>query len=415
MDNEVLENVEEAVVDEGLELAAEDSIGEDSTEITEVEPEVEGENLTEKVETPAVMGKTIRDAVRKLSEEHPEQAKLLKQLADEHFNTENTYKKLFATPEEATTAKELIEAVGGVDGVRTLQERIEAYDTQDNMLNTGDPKLLDEIFTQFPDGAAKLAPVYLDKLASSNPQVFNETMAPYVLGLLSQNGVINHVKNMLNEADASRLPNMVTQLATWLDNQIKGVNSLKTASQGGNGKADPLQAERAAIQEERQQIFIGKVESVAMAKIMPVVNSIVSQQTKNFKLSESQVEHYKDTLDKKVWTNLNANPVYNKQLKIRLANKNVTPESIAEYQAAEYNRVFKELAFDTAKSIFGSPKGSPTVTKKTEAIPQVAGKPVILAKAPQDSEIDWTKPNAELMYIKNQGYLKSTGKFVSWK
>jgi hypothetical protein len=401
-------NAEDSIVDEGIEEVVEEGV----EEAEELEG---GENLTEKTDASTLSGKNIRDIVRKLSEEHPEQAKLLKQLADEHFKTESTYKKLFATPEEATTAKELIDAVGGVDGVRGLQERVGAYDANDELLNVGDPKILDDLFKQFPDGIAKLAPSYLDKLASSNPQIFNETMAPYVLGLLNQNGVINHVKSMLNETDASRLPSMVNQLATWLDNQIKGVNSLKTTPQGGNGKPDPLQAERAAIQEERQQIFIGKVESAAMAKIMPVVNSIVSQQTKNFKLSDAQVEHYKTTLDSKVWNNLNANPNYNKQLKIRLANKNVTPESLAEYQAQEYNRVYKEIAFDTAKSIFGSPKNQPTVKKETKVeAPAVAGKPVMLVRAPHDKLIDWSKPGAEIDFINNIATLKD-GRRVQWR
>jgi hypothetical protein len=413
MSDEIMDSVvdetplsaEDSIVDEGIEEVVEEGV-------EELE-ELEGEEKTT-TETSEVNGKTIRDTVRKLSEEHPEQAKLLKQLADEHFKTESTYKKLFATPEEATTAKELIDAVGGVDGVRGLQERVGAYDANDELLNVGDPKILDDLFKQFPDGIAKLAPSYLDKLATSNPQVFNETMAPYVLGLLSQNGVINHVKSMLNETDASRLPSMVNQLATWLDNQIKGVNSLKTTPQGGNGKADPLEAERAAIREERHQIFLNKAQDAGMAKIAPVFNSIIAQQTKNFKLSESQVEHYKTTLDAKVWKNLNANPNYDKQLKIRLSNKNVTPESIAEYQAQEFNRVAKELAFDTAKNIFGSPKNVTSTKKAVATSPVTAGKTIMLAKEPSDKLIDWSKPSAEIDFINNTATLKD-GRKVQWR
>jgi hypothetical protein len=103
-----------------------------------------------------------------------------------------------------------------------------------------------------------------------------------------------------------------------------------------------------------------------------------------------------------------------------LGTKNVTPESIADYQAAEYNKLFKELAASVASSIFGSPKGGASTAVKKEAtktgeVPASPGKPIMLTKAPQDSQLDWNKPNAEVLYIENKGYLKSSGKFVTWR
>jgi hypothetical protein len=389
--------------------------------VDESEAEASADESGDKSATPVpTTGKAIRDAVRALSEEHPEQAKLLKELADEHFKMESTYKKMFPTPEAASEAKELIEAVGGVDGVRGLQERIEAYDAQDNMLNIGDPKVLDEIFTQFPQGAAALAPAYLEKLAATDGQAFTNAVAPYVINMLHTAGVFNHLAGLLEEKDPERLTQGIQKLAEYFNGQINGVKSLraKAAANQGNAGNSAIEKERAALTAEKNQIFIDRVQSAAVAKITPTANATIAQQTKNFKLSETQVAHYKETLDKKIFDALNANKTYQNQLKIRISAKGVTPESLADYQAGEYNRVMKEIAFDVAKGIFGSPKGAAGQVKKPGAKPvieaQVQGKPILVSAQPADNNIDWNRPDAENNFIHNVAYLKN-GRFVTWR
>src|SRR5581483_10346107 len=151
---------------------------------------------------PVITGKSVRDAVRSLSEAHPEHAKLLKTLADTHFTVATAYKASFATPRDAQAAKSLIDGLGGVDGATELQQRIAGYDAQESGLESGDPAVLDSFFKDYPDGAAALAPHYLERLASTNPQAFQATVAPYALGLLQQAGVDQHLAALLNETDA---------------------------------------------------------------------------------------------------------------------------------------------------------------------------------------------------------------------
>ena len=404
--DDAVEEVEEGV-EEGVEEA--EGVEEDAEE---------GEQGEQGGGKRPFSARSIREAVRALAETNPEQAKILKQLAEDHFRTENTYKKMFPTIEAVTEAKEIIDAVGGLDGVRGLQERVEAYSQQDSKLNSGDPAILDEIFSQFPDGAASLAPHYLEKLAAASPTAFTEAVAPYVLGLMSNAGVINHVSAMMQESDTKRLQAMVNSLGQWLDGEMKKVGQLanKPKSNVSSQQQSALERERAELQAEKNQIFISKIESAAVSKITPVINSIIQQQTKNFKLSPTQVSHYKEVLDRKVLESLNANTTYQKQLQVRITNK-TAPEALADYMAAEYNRVAKSLALETASSIFSSGKtAKPTLVKKpvgneSEAAPSRA---VLVSRQPSDTEIDWSKPNSEYLFIQNKAYLKS-GRLVTWR
>ena len=111
----------------------------------------------------------VRGAVKAAAEALPEQAATIKRLGDAYFRSE-AYAKVFPKVEEAAAAKQLIDGVGGLDGITQIQQRMQSYDAQEAGLEAGDPSVLDSFFNDFPEGAATLAPHYLDRLERSNPE-----------------------------------------------------------------------------------------------------------------------------------------------------------------------------------------------------------------------------------------------------
>src|ERR1700680_2367567 len=137
-----------------------------------------------------VSGKAIRDAIRRLSQQSPDDAKLLRQLADTHFRESTGWKTAFDTPQKAAEAKSIIESAGGLEGIAQAQTRLQAYDVQETGLESGDPAVLDSFFEDYPAGAAALAPHYLQKLEAVNPQALQAAVGPYAVGMLQQAGIV---------------------------------------------------------------------------------------------------------------------------------------------------------------------------------------------------------------------------------
>ena len=76
---------------------------------------------------------SLRNTLKALSESAPEHAAALKALGASHFRSE-AYRKEFATPAEAASAKALITDLGGVEGLANIQQSQAHYQAQDELL-----------------------------------------------------------------------------------------------------------------------------------------------------------------------------------------------------------------------------------------------------------------------------------------
>ena len=373
-------------------------------------------------QTPAdASGKAIRDAIRRLSQQSPEDAKLLKQLADTHFREATGWKGAFDTPQRAAEAKSIIESAGGIEGIAQAQTRLQAYDQMDTGLESGDPAVLDGMFKDFPQGAAALAPHYLAKLEAMNPQALHAAVGPYAVSMLQQAGIVSHVDAMIAETDPARQQSMAKQLSEWLKGQVQNAQQLKqNGQQHQNPEADKLKTEREALNQEREQIFRTGVSERVNSTVAPQMASVVDQYAKQYKLNDTQKAHYQKSLEQAVIQEMNADQTYKKQAELRNANKARTPDGVASFIAGEFTRRAKDKAFEVAKAIYGAPRGTPGPAPGTgqprAGQPQTApgGGPLRVSARPTDSQLDLNRPGADLLLIQGRGYLKD-GRLVSWR
>lgn len=355
----------------------------------------------------------VREAVRLASEAIPEQAAALKTLAASHFRAE-AYAKVFPKVEEAQAAKQLIDGVGGLDGITTIQSRIQQYDTQDAGLKSGDPAVLDAAFKDFPEGMATLAPHYLDKLAKSSPEAFEATIAPHAMGMLDRAGIPSYIAAMMAETDPVRLKNMVGQLDQWIKKNADTVKTMRQAPQA-NAQDDKLK-ERMSAQEQREEQFFSKqVDSAVNSASATDLSKVVDQYAKTYKLNDVQKARFGTSLATRVVQEMLADDTFKKQDGIRRTSKDV--DKVASFRAAEFARRLADAAFKEAQELYGAtqrPAAGTGEVKPGGAKTAPGGGPLLVSRAMETSDLDMSKDPNGYLFIANKGYRKD-GTFVQWK
>ena len=312
-------------------------------------------------ETPTdVTGKAVRDAIRRLSAQSPEDAKLLKQLADTHFREATGWKGAYQTPQEAMQAKSLIEAAGGPEAIAAAQTRLQAYDQQETGLESGDPAVLDSFFEDYPQGAAALAPHYLAKLESLNPQALAAAVGPYAVDLLTQAGVGGHLEALLKETDPAHIKAGIQTLNDWFKGQRATAQQVKLNGQPQkNPQADRLKQRETELNQKEEKIFRDSVSERVNSTVKEPITALVEQYGKQYKLNDTQKAHYRKSLEQAVIEEMNNDENYKRQAELRNASKSRTTEGIASFVSGEVSRRAKDKAFEIAKAIYGAPRGTP--------------------------------------------------------
>lgn len=360
----------------------------------------------------------IRSSIKAASEALPEQTAAFKELGNAYFR-DQAYRQHFSTPQEAASAKALIEGIGGVEGASALQERIQAYDAQETGLESGDPAVLDSFFKDYPKQAAELAPAYLERVAQSNPNALAEAIGPYAVDMIINAGFTDALQQAYESQDPKPL---IQRMYNWLTTQAQSRETLRqTGTARNNGGVDRLQKERESLQQEREQIFQTSVTERVNSLAEPSIASEVDRYAKQYRLNDTQKTHYRKTLEQAVINEMNADQTYLKQVGLRYASKSRTRETVASYISGEFNRRVKDKAFEVVKGIYGAPRGEGAAQAQAAGPvkagqPQTApgGGPLKVSYVPTNDQLDTTRPDFAMMRIKGQGYLKGSNRFVTW-
>jgi hypothetical protein len=391
--------------------------GEGSGEHTEGEHSQQGSERTDGRKGPA----SLRNTLKTLSESAPEHAAALKALGASHFRAE-AYRKEFATPAEAASAKALITDLGGVEGLANIQQSQSHYQAQDERLKNGDPAVLDTIFQEFGEGAAQLAAPFLEKLATANPTALQAAVVPYAISMLENAGFSNTIKAIYNESDPAKVKQMVAGMYNWFQQQAQSAGQLN-AKPTKNPAEDRLKQQQTELQTERETLFTQGVSGRINTSLRPQLDKTVDQLAKKNKWNDEQKAEFTRRLSNDIDRQMKADKTYMGQVGIRYAAKNRSHDSVANYIAGEYMRVLnsKDGAMKT-EAAFNRLIGKQTGTKQgtgtgvvKPTTPQTApgGGPVRVSQRPSDDQIDFSKTDT-FSLMKSEAWLKN-GRRVSWR
>ena len=362
----------------------------------------------------------MRNAIKAISEAHPEHSASLKELGAAYFR-EQSFKQHFATPQEAESAKNLIESVGGVDGIATLQERDAMYQAQDAFLRDGDPAVLEDFATDFPEGFAALAPHYLDKLAKVNPEAFSSAIVPYAIGMLQNAGLGQYLHAMSRETDINRIKAYVKDIADWLGAEHGRVQQMRQPQQK-NPAQDRLTQQQTELERQREEFFTKQTDDASGALIRPTLDKTVQQYAKKNGWNSEQTNEFRSRLATSISEQMHKDETYTKQLRLRAGSKTRSADAIAKYIAGEFERRMNDkdgaMAVEArVNKLFGKTgkSGKPTtgVVKGGQPKTSPTGGAIRISQEPPRDAINWDHPDADLLYLGNEAWLKN-GRHVRW-
>lgn len=361
----------------------------------------------------------IRNSIKAASESMPEHAATFKELGNAHFR-EQAYRAHFPTPQEAASAKQLIEGIGGVEGATALQQRAQTFDAQDAGLQSGDPAVLDAMFKDFPEGAAALAPHYLDRLSKANPEAFASAVAPHAIAMLEQAGLADHLAAMANETDPAKAKQMAAQAAAWMNGQKSSVQQTRQQP-AKDPRQDKIAQGMQELETQRESMFMEGVQGKVNSSVTPEITKTVEQYAKQYKWNPEQKEKFQEWLQNDIVAQMKADKTYEQQVALRKANKGRTHDTVAGYIAGEFNRRLgdKEGALATAaklNKLIGKTGAAPTTGVVKAGTPNTApgGGPLFVSQRPPDSQLDLSRPGADMLLIQGRGHTKD-GRFVTWR
>ena len=267
-----------------------------------------------------------------------------------------------------------------------------------------------------------MAPAYLERLAAANPGALVQAVGPYAIGLLENVNFSGYLQALVNETDPAKTKAIASQLLNWYAKTAQGF-AQSGQTRPGAGQTS-LNKEREKLSNEKEQIFSDAVSAKVTASGTPALNSQVDKYSKMYKLNDSQKSHFSKTLEQTIVAEMNADKEYTKQVDLRYASKARTHDSVANYIAGEFNRRVKDKAFEVIKSIYDAPKGGTgtgTGTGKTGVVKPggtvagPGGQPFRVSTRPSNDQLDLNRPGADLELIKGRGWLKASGKYVTWR
>ncbi len=393
-----------------------ESVGNEVAPVESAEPSTEGEGGEQQEQAQQPTRVNYRNVAKAASEAMPEQAGALRDMAEKTYKYQ-AYEAIFKKPEEAQAAKSLIETLGGTEGIGQIQERISYLDNQDEMLRSGNPAVLDEMFKDFPEGAAALAEPFLERLARTAPDTYQSVVGGLAVDMIVNAGVAQALQDAFNAEDPKPY---IQRLYNWLAEQTQGRNNLRAASSNSRATAPSrFEQEQQKLNKERDEIFAAGVQQRSNAIVQPVVDSAIADIGGRYRLNDGQKEHLRASVVQHVIAQMNADANYKRQIDIRRRAAKGNPDSVAGYMANEFNQRFKAAVPEVARTIYGAPKavaqGGSGAASQGKGAPKVSasGGPLMLARRPDNSQIDFNRPDSDLMLIKRQGYLKD-GRFVQW-
>ena len=169
----------------------------------ETQPEVEEQKpAPSKPETAA---REISKLMRELREQHPDKAQLLRQVQDAFFRNQS-YAQHYESPELAQRAKVTFEALGGDEGIATLQQAAEQVQRLDQWAEEGSPELINAWTKESPDGFKKALPLAIDALEKLDPRTYETTLQPHVVRAILGSGAAQTIQNIAHYAQNAADP-----------------------------------------------------------------------------------------------------------------------------------------------------------------------------------------------------------------
>ncbi len=410
----------------GVDLPADEGAGEGAGEGTgegegEQEQAAAGEPKGEVL--PAALAKSLRE----LKGANPDHVPALNTL-NKSWYRDRAFTQVFKTPDDARTAAETIEALEGTDGIAKMREEISGIRQFDEMASRGNPKVIESLADEFPDGFKKLIPVALSRLANMDRVAYGEAMRGPLLQELEGSGLVDNIGAALDEIKAGLTDkdnlgsyvNRVQRILTGIANWYNGVKNQETEYR--NRYQDPQVKELENTRQELQDQKVGIVRTNILRDVTNYLTSTMDPEITKVltgkNLSTSGRARFDGIVKTEVSSILKSNTHYQDTMRNFIRQGNV--EGATRFAKPFIDRARKQAI----STVFTDTYGTANAPAKKQAPAngqqqRPAGtlnidKPIFVQKKPAHEEIDWKQDPTRTLFITGKAYLKTSGKFITW-
>ena len=376
----------------------------------------DGENTPPKLPSTAEIRASLK-AFRDASPEHAQAAKLL----NDGYSRYEAYKQVFPTVDDARNFKTQLDTLGGIEGIANMQSTLASVEETDALLESGDPRVLDAIFEDSPEGAKKLAPHFLNKLAKIDSQTYERTLQPHLVRSLMESNfpqVLGYLASKLGDnADAKAV---VANMQQWFEGQKSLAE--RTNADTLSPERDQLNKDREAIQSERRKDF----ETQVGGAVSTHINSELGGKLRPYAaaLNALPVAVRQDVARAcitELANALKADKAYQTQVNAMMGARKPDRDKIIAFNKNKVSSLANAVIEKVVKGYNLKPgaaaKANVSSSGKAKAGAQKASistKIVKLNAPPKDADIDWSHENMSTeAYIRHRAILKG-GKMVSW-
>jgi hypothetical protein len=363
--------------------------------------------------------KNVQGALKTFKEAHPELAKEIDELRKGYFDSRG-HREHFASPAEARQAKAALDLVGGSQGIAELQSKVTAIEMVDASFEQGDPQVLDDIASDYPEGFKKLIGPAIEKLQALDPQSYAKTLQPHTFAAMEAAGlgpVLDAIGQAIAGNDVARAKDLIGKSLAWYQGQKQQAGAVK------QNTTDPervkFETERTKFNSEKESSFRNDIGRETSSHQRSEVDKALAPYLKTKSLTAEERADITTGINGKVNALLKADTTYQAQMKAMLAAKTRDPEKIKQYVKAAVS----EAARKAVQSRYGKTAPPQKVTaaavdpaKKTPVANPAQSAPIKVAAKPKTSDIvkdrgwdlNWMKSKA----LMATGPMK--GKWVTW-
>lgn len=360
--------------------------GDDNEEPAEEDPDAEKDPV-------AADGRKMPDSLKKalaaVKATNPEAAKELRGL---YFSNQE-YRNSFPTAAEAANAKNLIEEIGGPEGVQEIAAEREEWGTIDKQFAEGSGDFVKTIAESNPEAFVKIAPHAINEWAARAPEQYAYFAQSLTVNMLKNAGIPEKLERAYR--DASDNPALQATIAETY-NSI--VDMHDKAQQFAQKRPDPreekLNQDRQQFEQQRRGSFeegvAKQAETYLTEKMKPEVDRILAGR----KIDAEAASTIQNLVTQEVQRRLAEIPGFADKLEAFYRTGD-SAKSI-EYIKAQYNRILPEATKKVVAPLYRNIQATPAAKPKVAANGAPAARTeVTLRDMPNWNDIDMVRTQQE--------------------
>jgi len=279
-------------------------------------------------------------------------------------------------PKQAQEVMQILAEYGGREGIgdkfKELAGSVEELKQLDQMVASGDSKVLDRFIQESPEGFVKLAPEVMSMFSRVAPEECNKMLCGVIANTLKSSNFDNQIDRAMLLLEVGRA-----------EDAMKGLQGLKewggSYAQAAEAPSKPKQAPEVDKRvQELDQREAGMWQQSLNSRVGELGGSLISKElepfTKGRELSDTKKELVMDGINNRVDKALRSNTEF--QTKIQTFVKQKDTEGALKIYRSELMKIGPTIVASVARELLGSPKAPPPKVAPKIIKPVVPAKPV---------------------------------------